>query len=516
MTFRRLLPAAVMTAALILALALPAAALHPRYHTHAEVRSELKAVAAAHPAITVLDTLGYSTTDGRAIWGLKISDNAAVDEDEPVVLFNGVHHAEEIMGCEAIMWMIDELTTNYGVVDSVTQWVDDIEMWFIPMLNPDGHWVVESGIDTTWRKNIRDNNGNGVFDVDVDGVDPNFNYDWSWADGGAGEWESPYYRGTAPFSENESQIIRDICLATKPIFSLNYHSPAVSAGDVIYYPWYWPNVGFCPDYDVISSSANALAAKTLKLDDTPYYAVYGYSSAGKCRNWQYGAEGIIGLTMEIMSQMCIPPGDDVDLYCERVSRGSYYLLDRVYGPGLTGHVIDGVTGEPLVAEVTVVENDAPEIEPRYTDAQYGRYWRMLVEGTYTVEFSCDGYESHTWNDVVVGPDGLTPLDCILWPSGTSADEIETGARIMGASPNPFRGETAVSFAAPGGLVAAVEIYTAGGRLVDRLEASPDADGRGTVVWRGTDSTGAEVVSGVYFARLVTPAGRDQVKVVHLK
>jgi len=517
MTFRRDMVMAALAAALIAALSVPASALHERYHTHDEVGAELAAVAAAYPAITRLDTLGYSTTGGRAIWGLKISDNPMLDEDEPVVLFNGVHHAEEIMGCEVSMWMIDELTSNYGVVDSVTQWVDDLEIWFIPMLNPDGHWVVASGIDTTWRKNIRDNNGNGVFDVDVDGVDPNFNYDFSWADGGAGEWESSFYRGPAPFSENETQIIRDICVAEKPVFSLNYHSPAVSMGDVVYYPWYWPQIGFCPDYDVISSSAGALAAKTLKLDDTPYYAVYGYSNAGKCRNWQYGTQGIIGLTMEIMSQMCIPPGADVDLYCERVSRGSYYLLDRVYGPGLTGHVVDGVTGLPLVAEVKVIENSSPEIQPRYTDALYGRYWRMLVDGTYTVEFSCDGYDTVTFTDVVVPASGLTPLSAVLWPTGTAVpDDVETGARIMNAAPNPFRGQTTVSFAAPQGMSAAVEIYTAGGRLIDRIDAVPDASGQGAIVWCGTDAAGADVGSGVYFARLVTPAGRDQVKVVYLK
>ena len=210
MRFKRGVLMATLAAALVAVLVVPASALHERYHTHDEVGVELAAVAAAYPGITRLETLGYSTTDGRAIWGLKISDNPMLDEDEPVVLFNAVHHAEEVMGCEVSMWMIDELTSNYGVVDSITQWVDDIEIWFIPMLNPDGHWVVATGIDTTWRKNIHDNNENGVFDVDVDGVDPNFNYDFSWADGGAGEWESSFYRGPAPFSENETQIIRDL------------------------------------------------------------------------------------------------------------------------------------------------------------------------------------------------------------------------------------------------------------------------------------------------------------------
>jgi hypothetical protein len=146
---------------LAVGLATQAAALDERYHTMNEVRSELLATAAAFPAITVLDTIGYSTELGYPIWSLKISDNPGVDEDEPAILYNGVHHAEEVMGLEICMWMIDELTTGYGVVDSVTAWIDANEIWFIPLLNPEGHEVVTDDISDIWRKNKRDNNDNG-------------------------------------------------------------------------------------------------------------------------------------------------------------------------------------------------------------------------------------------------------------------------------------------------------------------------------------------------------------------
>ncbi len=67
MRFRRGLLMVALAAVLVVALVVPVSALHPRYHTHAEIRSELKAVAAAYPAITKRDTLGYSTTNGYAI-----------------------------------------------------------------------------------------------------------------------------------------------------------------------------------------------------------------------------------------------------------------------------------------------------------------------------------------------------------------------------------------------------------------------------------------------------------------
>ena len=95
------------------------------------------------------------------IWAVKISDNVHVEEDEPAVLYNGVHHAEEVLGLEICMSMINELLSQYGSDGQKTWWVDNIEIWFVPLLNPEGHKVVTDGLDITYRKNKRDNNMGG-------------------------------------------------------------------------------------------------------------------------------------------------------------------------------------------------------------------------------------------------------------------------------------------------------------------------------------------------------------------
>ena len=56
-----------------------------------------------------LDTLGYSTQEGIPILGMRISDNADQKEDEPRVLFVGQVHAEEILGLEIVIDMMDDL-----------------------------------------------------------------------------------------------------------------------------------------------------------------------------------------------------------------------------------------------------------------------------------------------------------------------------------------------------------------------------------------------------------------------
>ena len=54
----------------------------------------------------------------------------------------------------------------------------DTEMWFVPMVNPDGYdWTFGSQNTRLWRKNLRDNDDDGEI-ADNDGVDPNRN----WAD----------------------------------------------------------------------------------------------------------------------------------------------------------------------------------------------------------------------------------------------------------------------------------------------------------------------------------------------
>ncbi len=414
------------------------------------------------------------------------------------------------------MWMLDEMTAAYGVNDTMTQWINDYEIYFIPLLNPEGHDIVTAGIDTIWRKNKFDNNDNGEFDLLEDGVDINHNYDFNWDQGGSTNPASEYYRGPYAGSENETQIICDFTAEHKPIFSLNYHSPLSSLGDLVYYPWYWPLEGFSPDHHTIFPIVSELCARTLTEADESYTAVYGYADAGKCRNWQYGRVGTIGLTMEILSQLCQPGGHRVDGICERVANGSYYLLERAAGPGLTGHVTDAATRGPLVVEVEILEATSDRLDPRTTDPSYGRYWRALKAGTYTVEFSAFGYDTQTFTDVVVDTTGWSTLDCALesWV-GVPENEVN-GPRITGVSPNPFRGRATVSFMAPGATLAGVEIYSAAGKLFARCEGALRESGESSVVWNGRRLSGQPAASGVYFARLITDVGEDEVKMVYIR
>src|SRR4051794_36037837 len=82
------------------------------FHTYAENENVIDAAVAAHPGITKKFSIGQSY-EGRQIWGIKISDNADTDENEPEVFIHGLTHARERTSNEEALAIIGMLTDEY-------------------------------------------------------------------------------------------------------------------------------------------------------------------------------------------------------------------------------------------------------------------------------------------------------------------------------------------------------------------------------------------------------------------
>jgi hypothetical protein len=189
------------------------------YLSPAEVAQKIDQYVAAYP--TLCRKEAYATTsEGRTVWAVKISDNVAVDEDEPAILVVAQHHAREVMTPEIAMDAVDYLLSRYATDPKVKAWVDSTEIWVLPNHNPDGTDYVFT-TDSNWRKNRR-NNGGGVF-----GVDPNRNYPFQWnaCGGSSGDPGSDTYRGPSPASEPETfQGILELARRERPVMALSYHT----------------------------------------------------------------------------------------------------------------------------------------------------------------------------------------------------------------------------------------------------------------------------------------------------
>jgi hypothetical protein len=388
-----------------------------KYHTYAEGISDLQNLAAAHPEICSLDSVGYSNRDSVTIYLFKISDNVQLEEDEPAIFFNGGVHADEVLGPEVVLNFCDDIVTEYGLGDSAIQsYVHNYEIFVVPFINPEGHIVVEGG-DTNWRKNKTDNNSNGIFDF-PDGVDPNRNYDFGWDLDTTPEGTTPEsleYKGPFPFSESEARTIRDLGIHCKPLVAVDYHSPTYGRTEVLYYCWYWDLYGMAPDELSMRHIGQEFGARIITdSGDSTYEARRGLVNKGDFKTYFYGNFGSAAFVVEI-SDTTIQDTSMVDEICQRHLPGIYYLLERSGYARLSGIVTDSLTGLPLEAEVEVLEATGPEINPRMTRPNTGRYDRLIDPGTYTLRFQKDGYVAKTRSGVVVSNSYVTFTDAALVP-----------------------------------------------------------------------------------------------------
>jgi carboxypeptidase T len=206
------------------------------FYTFDEVVQQLDSMRVLHPTlISAPKFYGVSIT-GRPIWVVMISDNPDVSEpNEPEVLYTALHHAREPEGMMSLLYYMWWLLENYGTNPEATYLVNNRQMWFIPVMNPDGYVYNQTTNPTgggMWRKNRR-NNGDGTF-----GVDPNRNYGtfemWNAPNGGSSTSPgSDTYRGTTPFSEPEN-IAMDVFMRSHNVKTcLNYHT----YGNYLIYPW---------------------------------------------------------------------------------------------------------------------------------------------------------------------------------------------------------------------------------------------------------------------------------------
>lgn len=267
------------------------------YHTVAEAAAEMAAYVAAHPGLADLDTIGFSL-EGRAILAVHVSDNVGVDEGEPEALVVGCHHARELMSVEIPLHLMRRLLDGYGSDPLITSLVNDRSIWIVPYLNPDGHVYVQQNSGgqpgSWWRKNRRPN-ADGSYGVDLN---RNYGYRWAWDNfGSSGTPSSEVYRGTAPFSEPETEAFRDFVNAHDFTISASFHS----YGELFLYPWGYDALD-TPDHAVFRAIGDSVSVQNGYLAGNPKSGAI-YLTNGSMDDWMYGdtsaRPAAFGFTFEV-------------------------------------------------------------------------------------------------------------------------------------------------------------------------------------------------------------------------
>jgi len=334
-----------------------------QFHSYSDMLTEMQQAATDHPDILLLDTLGYSV-QGRMILGVKISDNPTMEENEPEFRIIGCHHGNEYMSVEMALLMLEYLTDNYGSNPQVTHLVNDLEIWIIPMMNPDGRTA-----------GTRSNHN---------GVDLNRDYGYMW-------------KGLTPdyFSQPETKVIREHGMKNNFSISLSFHT----SGDIVNYVWNYK------DFPV-ADSAFIVDISTEYGSYNGYWVVEGYQwyvTNGDCNDWSYGSRSSIDATIETDNY-------DIPNVWNQNRDAMLAMMERT-DDGVRGVITDASTGEPLEGMVRCMELGLPV----YADPVVGDYQKNLLPGTYTLKFSANGYQDTTISGVVVTGGSPTILNVALRP-----------------------------------------------------------------------------------------------------
>jgi len=292
------------------------------YMTYQEFLNELDDMHDLYPnLITERDGISDFLTEGltdnsvtpsignnRIEW-VKISDNPnSSNEGEAQILYTSIHHAREFATLSELVFYMWYLLENYETDSEIQSIVNNTELYFVPVVNPDGY-LYNQVLDPIngqgfWRKNRK----NG------DGVDNNRNYDYhingdpnngSWGGPGASNnLDSEVYHGPSAFSEVENQAIKWFVEQHDFVIALNNHS----FGRLLYYPFGYADVA-TPD----DALYQGLGAELTSLNG--YNALRDFPFSGDSDDFMYGTVGthnkIFAFTPEVNDSF-YPPSNQIE------------------------------------------------------------------------------------------------------------------------------------------------------------------------------------------------------------
>jgi carboxypeptidase T len=298
------------------------------YRTVVAHEQHLNDVALAHPDLAQIvdygdsylktSTAGVGGHDLRAICLTKaVAGDCALTPTaaKPRLVVMAAIHARELSTSEMAWRWIDYLVDNYNVLPEVTALLDNQEIWVIPVVNPDGRDIVESGGASPFLQRKNADNSAGALCATPPtvssqiGVDLNRNATFKW--GGVGT--SPFgcdqtYRGTGAASEPEqlalqtlfSQLFTDTRgpLDTD-IASLTTRGALVtlhSYSNLTLLPWGW-TTALSPNNAGLRSLAFRMSYYNGYQTGTGPEILYG--TTGTTDDDLYGQRGTPGFTIEI-------------------------------------------------------------------------------------------------------------------------------------------------------------------------------------------------------------------------
>jgi hypothetical protein len=338
------------------------------YRVYDDYAKEMHELAITHPGLAREFTLPKKSVEGRELRGLEITRNVnAPNDGRPVFVLMGLHHAREWPSAEINLEFAYTLIDEYGTTTSrgtrITNLLDNVRVFVLPMVNPDGFVVSRGGLESdnplfanvypTSSGTLKRKNCAADTPIEADrpcteraGVDLNRNYGAFWGgDGADTDFDSETYRGSGPWSEPETQAIHEWTAGLQVNTLITMHNHAA----LVLRPPGVASQGLAADEARLKVLGDRMAGAN------GYKSQYGwelYDTNGTTEDWNYSAQGAFGYTIELAG------GTFQDPYQQGVVN-QYLIGSKSGGKGVRESLLIAAEHARDTTDHSVIEGDAP-------------------------------------------------------------------------------------------------------------------------------------------------------------
>ncbi len=359
-------------------------AVHPTsYYSYTEAKEKLHNYITQYPTICRLEVIGQSVL-GRDIYALKISDFVATNELEPNVTLNSTIHGNESVCTEVSFKLIDYLLSNYNSDPRITNLINNNQLYFLPITNPDG--VVSVTRENNHGKDLNRSFPDGV-ENDIGNI-----------------YDGPQLSTVG--REAETAVLMTWHASKNFAISACLHSGTV----MIVYP-YGNNTSKTA---VHSAAPDDLLFKEICLDYVnehtsmnSSHVVNGavmYPITGEMADWKYRYLGTLAVTIELSYNK--EPSDTEAVWLSH--KESLLTFLESAQQGVHGSILDAGTGEPIRAKISLIDQSGHD----FYSSTNGYFNRPLQAGTYSLTISAEGYAS-TQESITVTSENLLKTNFYL-------------------------------------------------------------------------------------------------------
>ncbi|XP_051737418.1 carboxypeptidase B [Ctenopharyngodon idella] len=298
---------------------------YTKYNSWATISDWAVSISSANADLISRQVIG-NTYEGRPMHLLTVGKKTG--SAKPAVFIDCGFHAREWITHAFCQWFVNEAVTTYGSDPEMTNLLDRLDFFVLPVFNIDGYEYTWTS-NRMWRKTRSKNSGSSCI-----GTDPNRNFNAGWCTIGASSSPcSETYCGSSPESEIESKNLANFIRTNKSIIKayLTVHSYS----QLLLFPYSY-KYGLAADHSELLSVSQGAIAALRSLYGTSYTSGPGaatiYPAAGGSDDWAYDLGVKYSFTFELRDEGrygFLLPESQIKPTCEETMLAVKYIASYV-------------------------------------------------------------------------------------------------------------------------------------------------------------------------------------------